>query len=84
MTGVNPAVWEIAGHMVMKRREDYDNLTQDFAWRLLAEVSLDEQEFMDVAHMCFGRRSSIDVCNDVEGHAPTSEAAAAGRIPACV
>lgn len=27
-TGVNPAVFEIAGHLVLKREEDYANLTQ--------------------------------------------------------
>lgn len=27
-TQVNPAAWEISGHMVLKRREDYDTATQ--------------------------------------------------------
>lgn len=38
--GVNPAAFEIAGHMVLKRREDYDSVTQETAWSLLAHVSL--------------------------------------------
>ena len=27
-TGVNPACFEMAGHMVMKRLQDYEELTQ--------------------------------------------------------
>jgi GDP-L-galactose phosphorylase len=42
--GVNPAAFEIAGHMVLKRREDYDALTQDMAWEMLSWVSLSGQE----------------------------------------
>lgn len=53
-TGVNPAVFEIAGHMVLKRREDYEGITQGLAWRLLAEVSLSEERFQEVTQLCFG------------------------------
>eukprot|EP00195_Chlamydomonas_chlamydogama_P015596 CAMPEP_0202902956 /NCGR_PEP_ID=MMETSP1392-20130828/19646_1 /ASSEMBLY_ACC=CAM_ASM_000868 /TAXON_ID=225041 /ORGANISM="Chlamydomonas chlamydogama, Strain SAG 11-48b" /LENGTH=481 /DNA_ID=CAMNT_0049589861 /DNA_START=532 /DNA_END=1977 /DNA_ORIENTATION=- len=53
-TGVNPAVFEIAGHLVMKRKQDYDDLSQDLAWRLLEQVSLPEDRFMEVAKLCFG------------------------------
>ncbi|KAL3719504.1 hypothetical protein ACJRO7_004468 [Eucalyptus globulus] len=41
-TQVNPVVWEIGGHVVLKRREDFENVSEDYAWRLLAEVSLSE------------------------------------------
>ncbi|PKA54539.1 GDP-L-galactose phosphorylase 1 [Apostasia shenzhenica] len=44
-TQVNPAVWEISGHMVLKRRKDYDGASEDYAWKLLAEVSLSEDRF---------------------------------------
>ncbi len=44
-TGINPAVFEIAGHLLYKRAEDYDAATQETAWRLLAEASLSEEEF---------------------------------------
>lgn len=47
-TQVNPAVWEISGHMVLKRKEDYDRASEDYAWRLLAEVSLSEGRFEEV------------------------------------
>lgn len=53
-TGVNPACWEIAGHMVFKSQEDYEEVTQDLAWRLLEEVSLSEERFLEVAQLCFG------------------------------
>lgn len=53
-TGVNPACWEIAGHMVLKRKEDYDAISQDMAWRLLEQVSLSEERFQEVARLCFG------------------------------
>lgn len=52
-TGVNPAAFEIAGHMVLKRKEDYDNFTQDFAWRMLEQVSLSEDKFQQTAMLCF-------------------------------
>jgi GDP-L-galactose phosphorylase len=44
-TGINPAVFEIAGHLLYKRQEDYDTASQETAWRLLAEASLTEEEF---------------------------------------
>lgn len=47
-TQVNPAVWEISGHLVLKRREDYDNASEAYAWRLLGEVSLSEERFHEV------------------------------------
>ncbi|KAI0496141.1 hypothetical protein KFK09_022448 [Dendrobium nobile] len=47
-TQVNPAVWEISGHMVLKRRKDYDEASEEYAWRFLAEVSLSEERFEEV------------------------------------
>ncbi|KAH6559642.1 hypothetical protein KP509_1Z001500 [Ceratopteris richardii] len=51
-TMVNPGVWEISGHIVLKRREDYESASQDSAWRLLAEVSLSRERFEDVKKLC--------------------------------
>lgn len=53
-SGVNPAVWEITGHMVLFRAADYETFTQDLAWELLAAISLSEERFAQVAAMCFG------------------------------
>lgn len=52
-TQVNPAVWEISGHIVLKRKEDYDEASEGNAWRLLAEVSLSEARFEEVKAMIF-------------------------------
>lgn len=49
---VNPAVWEISGHIILFRKEDYEMATEDYAWKLLAEVSLSEVRFEEVKRMC--------------------------------
>ncbi|KAI5058107.1 hypothetical protein GOP47_0026277 [Adiantum capillus-veneris] len=53
-TQVNPAVWEISGHIVLKRKEDYERASEESAWRLLAEVSLDAESFNDLKIVCLG------------------------------
>jgi GDP-L-galactose phosphorylase len=40
-----PAVWAISGHVVLKRKKDFDEASEANAWRLLAEVSLSEERF---------------------------------------
>lgn len=50
---MNPAVWEISGHIVLKRRKDYDEASDASAWRLLAEVSLSEERFEEVKTYIF-------------------------------
>ncbi|XP_073058901.1 GDP-L-galactose phosphorylase 2-like [Primulina eburnea] len=52
-TQVNPAVWEISGHMVLKRKKDYDEASNENAWRLLAEVSLSEERIQEVKELMF-------------------------------
>uniref|UniRef100_A0A5B7C4J5 Putative GDP-L-galactose phosphorylase n=1 Tax=Davidia involucrata TaxID=16924 RepID=A0A5B7C4J5_DAVIN len=52
-TQVNPAVWEISGHMVLKRKKDYEEASDENAWRLLAEVSLSEERFQEVKALIF-------------------------------
>jgi GDP-L-galactose phosphorylase len=52
-TQVNPAVWEISGHMVLKRKKDYEEASEENAWRLLAEVSLSEERFREVNALIF-------------------------------
>lgn len=64
-TQVNPAVWEISGHMVLKRKEDYEEASEEKAWRLLAEVSLSEERFKEVKDIIFEAVSSAaneDAC----------------------
>lgn len=50
-TQVNPACFEICGHMVLKRQEDYDNFTEAFTCDLLSQVSLSEERFQSVIDM---------------------------------
>lgn len=52
-TQVNPAVWEISGHIVLKRRDDYEEASEASAWRLLAVVSLSEARFEEVKAYIF-------------------------------
>ncbi|KAI9161537.1 hypothetical protein LWI28_018420 [Acer negundo] len=47
-TQVNPAVWEISGHIVLKRRKDFEEASEESAWRLLAQVSLSKERFQEV------------------------------------
>merc|ERR1712032_61681 len=44
-TQVNPACFEIGGHMVMKRAQDYKDLTEDKVCEILSYASLTEAEF---------------------------------------
>lgn len=60
-TQVNPAVWEISGHMVLKRKKDFDEASEENAWRLLTEASLSEERFQEVITLVFEALScSVD------------------------
>lgn len=84
-TQVNPAVWEISGHMVLKRREDFDKASEEYAWRLLAEVSLSEERFEEVKaivleasglkEICIPRNSIKEEERNEEGSKEPSESA---------
>lgn len=60
-TQVNPAVWEISGHMVLKRKKDFDEASEANAWRLLAEVSLSESRFKEVNSLIFQAITSDEI-----------------------
>ncbi|KAK9194439.1 hypothetical protein WN944_005146 [Citrus x changshan-huyou] len=47
-TQVNPAAWEISGHIVLKRRKDFEEASEEYAWRVLSEVSISEERFQEV------------------------------------
>ncbi|KAL2650075.1 hypothetical protein R1flu_018203 [Riccia fluitans] len=51
-TEVNPAAWEISGHIVLKHREDFHAATEESVKNLLAQVSLSESHFSEVKTMC--------------------------------
>lgn len=44
-TGINPAAFEISGHLLCKRRDDYDLADEGFADEILWYASLDEKSF---------------------------------------
>ena len=62
-TQVNPAVWEISGHMVLKRKKDYEEASEENAWRLLAVVSLSEERFQEVCALIFEVIDTVDAEN---------------------
>ncbi|KAK1668974.1 hypothetical protein QYE76_057133 [Lolium multiflorum] len=45
---INPAVWELSGHLVLKRREDYDEASEATLCRFLFEASLSGAEFLEL------------------------------------
>jgi len=65
-TQVNPAVWEISGHIVLKRKQDFDRASEDYAWKLLAEVSLSEERFKEVKDYILKAATSGEVQTEEE------------------
>lgn len=45
-TQVDPAAFEISGHVIMKRQQDYDALSQEAVWDLISYASLSEESFI--------------------------------------
>lgn len=80
-TQVNPAVWEISGHMVLKRKEDYDNASEDYAWRLLAEVSLSDERFEEVKAYILEAAGLVKSKEEEEAEANENEGATYHQSP---
>mmetsp|Transcript_7457 Transcript_7457/g.45832 ORF Transcript_7457/g.45832 Transcript_7457/m.45832 type:complete len:435 (-) Transcript_7457:1991-3295(-) len=59
-TGVNPAAFEIAGHILLKQGQDYSMCTEEDAWELLAAASLPEDYFEELIDLCFAE--ARDMC----------------------
>jgi GDP-L-galactose phosphorylase len=53
-TGVNPAVFEISGHLLYKQESDYDGCTESSAEELLACASLTETQFLALIKFTVG------------------------------
>ncbi|KAJ7298691.1 hypothetical protein O6H91_16G032700 [Diphasiastrum complanatum] len=77
-TQVNPAVWEISGHIVLKRKEDYEMASEDYAWKLLAEVSLPEAAFNNIKLLCLELGQGNADCHKI--HKDTTLADEAGTL----
>ena len=54
-TQVDPAVFEISGHMVLKRQKDYEVADQDWTWRLLECATFTEERFAEVVELCLDK-----------------------------
>ncbi len=50
--GVNPAVFEISGHLLLKRSQDWQVMDEDTAVRLLAAASVGPQRFAALTASC--------------------------------
>uniref|UniRef100_A0A453HKL0 GDP-L-galactose phosphorylase 1 n=2 Tax=Aegilops tauschii TaxID=37682 RepID=A0A453HKL0_AEGTS len=78
-TQVNPAVWEISGHIVLKRRTDFKEASEASAWRLLAEVSLSEERFEEVKACIFEATGLTE--SDEEEESSESPYASSSSVP---
>jgi GDP-L-galactose phosphorylase len=56
---VDPAVFEISGHIVLKRQKDYDIADQEWAWRMLSYASFTEEKFAHVVELCVTSNTSF-------------------------
>lgn len=46
---VDPAAFEISGHIIFKRGQDYEDASQESVWRLLSYASYSEADVLDIA-----------------------------------
>ena len=77
-TGINPAVFEISGHMLFKREDDYEICSEAMASEILASASLDEDEFCNLMREVLerteeGEEDDEDRKNDSNDKSRTSE-----------
>jgi GDP-L-galactose phosphorylase len=79
-TQVNPAVWEISGHIVLKRRTDFEEASEISAWRLLAEVSLSEERFEEVKD-CIFQATGLAESDEEEETTEESPCASSSSVP---
>jgi GDP-L-galactose phosphorylase len=49
---VDPAVFEMSGHIVLKRLQDFEVADQAWAWRLLEYASVTEECFNRIVNLC--------------------------------
>ncbi|OUS43144.1 hypothetical protein BE221DRAFT_208128 [Ostreococcus tauri] len=72
-TGVNPAVFEISGHLLYKQQADYDECTQASAEALLASASLTEEQFVKLIDYTVGEHKTSENSAEVLSSIPESE-----------
>ncbi|WOL02256.1 hypothetical protein Cni_G10975 [Canna indica] len=57
-TQMNPAAWELSGYIVMKRRKDYQEASEDTIWRFLDETSVSAERFKEIKECILGSLST--------------------------
>ncbi|XP_062228810.1 GDP-L-galactose phosphorylase 1-like isoform X2 [Phragmites australis] len=60
---INPAIWELSGHLVLKRRKDYDEASETNVCRFLVEPSLSGTEFHELKRCVLEFLTSPFGCN---------------------
>ena len=55
---VDPAGFEIAGHLIIKRQEDYDSMDQEWVWKLLAHACVSEPEFDAIVELALAEEAT--------------------------
>jgi GDP-L-galactose phosphorylase len=84
---VDPAAFELSGHLVLERAVDLETISEDVCWRLLECASLDEDHFMDVVCIALPRemrvtgRASLDVGRPSFDLGPRPSGCACGQRP---
>ncbi len=51
---MDPAAFEISGHIIFKRAQDYEGVSQEDVWRLLSYASYAEADVLEIARMALG------------------------------
>lgn len=72
-TGVNPAVFEISGHLLYKQLADYDDCTEASAEELLASASLTEEQFAKLIDFTVGDNKHSERAIEELSSIPESE-----------
>ncbi|KAF8664891.1 hypothetical protein HU200_054207 [Digitaria exilis] len=60
---INPAIWELSGHLVLKRRKDYDDTSEANISRFLVEAGLSETEFQELKRCVLDFLTVSAACN---------------------
>ncbi|XP_025819786.1 GDP-L-galactose phosphorylase 1-like isoform X1 [Panicum hallii] len=60
---INPAIWELSGHLVLKRKKDYDEASEPNICRFLVEAALSETEFQELKRCVLDFLTVSDACN---------------------
>ncbi|RCV28606.1 hypothetical protein SETIT_5G416800v2 [Setaria italica] len=60
---INPAIWELSGHLVLKRKKDYDEASELYICRFLVEAAVSETEFQQLKQCVLDFLTASAACN---------------------